>query len=73
MFVGRITANSLLLSVIERLDSLNSQSTYACARKSRPRPVTDFDNQGIACQREGYGVSRKAGQRLSNFVVADWR
>jgi len=37
-------ASSVLLSTM----LLNQQITYACVRKSRPRPVTDLDIQVIS-------------------------
>ena len=46
MFVGRVTAVKRLLVIA--VDWVFLRATYACARKRRPRPVTDFDNQVIS-------------------------
>lgn len=43
MFVGRVAA----VSDRQQFSSSVSYNTYACPRKSKPRPVMDFDSQVI--------------------------
>lgn len=44
MFVGRVAAVELVnICALEHV----AGDTYACAKNSRPRPVTDFDIQVI--------------------------